>query len=292
MSILRGFFSGVFSFLLVITLFLLGIAITINATILNPDFVIEEIDKLDVYPIITDQVKAQIPLEEPYLTQLLDGSLAELEPWFQDQTTTVINDGFAYLKEGKELNLVIDLEPVRSNLKATLREYILASPPPELEGASESQIEAFLPIAYAEIDNLIPPSFEINQNSLGPEIMAPLEQARQIIGYIGIGYKVLIGLVLLWSLIIALIHWWRVKPICRSIGIAFTTGGLISYLSTLTVSQFTGQVTKINMPTELQTKLPQLFSDFVAPLQIYGIVVLAVGIGLIVLSIVLKSTAE
>ena len=315
MSILRGFFSGILGFLLVITLFLLGIAITINATILNPDFVIEEIDKLDVYPMITDQVKALIPQEEPYLAQILDESITELEPWLQNQVTNVINDGYAYLKEGQEFNLVIDLEPVRSSLKTNLREYILELPPselnesviaslppelqdvieslpPELQGIPESQIEALLPIVYAEIDNLIPQNFELNQNSLGPEIMAPLEQARQIIGYIGISHKVLIGLALLWSLLIALIHWWRVKPICRAICIAFTTGGLISYLSTLAVSQLTGQVTQINMPAELQTKLPQLFNDFVAPLQIYGIVVLAMGIGLIVLSIVLKSTAE
>ena len=60
MSIVRGFFSGILSFFLVITLFLLGIVITINATILNPGFVISEINKLDVYSVMVDQVKAQM----------------------------------------------------------------------------------------------------------------------------------------------------------------------------------------------------------------------------------------
>ncbi|MFC1995854.1 hypothetical protein ACFLVM_03170 [Chloroflexota bacterium] len=315
MSILRGFLSGILGFLLVITLSLLGIAITINATIVNPDFVIDEINNLDVYPIITDQIKAQIPQEESYMTQILDESITELKPWLQDQMAAVINDGYDYLKGGEEPNLVIDLEPVRTSLKANLREYIFESPPselndsiikslppelkdaieslpPELQVVPESLREALLPIAYTEIDELIPPSFELNQDSLGTEIMAPLEQARQVIGYISISDKMLIGLVLLWSLLIALTHWWRVKPICRTIGIAFTTGGLISYLSTLTVSQFAGRAIQANVPIEFQAKLPQLLSDFVAPLQTYGIVVLAVGIGLIVLSIIFKSVAE
>ena len=307
--------SSILGFLLVITLSLLGITITINATILNPNFIIEEIDRLDVYPIITDQVKTQIPFEEPYMTQLLDESLTELEPWLRNQTAAVINDGYAHLKEGEEFNVAIDLEPVRSTVKAQLREYIFELPPSELnefvteslpselrdtieslplepQVVPESMIEAFLPVAYTEIDNLIPQIFEINQASLDPKIMAPLEQAKQIIDYISISDKILIGLVLLWSLLIALTYWWRVKPICRTIGIALATGGLISYLSTLAVSQFAGQVTQISMPAEFQTKVPQLLTDFVTPLQIYGIVVLVVGIGLIVLSIIPKSTTK
>jgi len=86
MSIVRGFFSGVLGFLLIITLLLLGIVITINATILNPPFVLNQMDKLDVYSLATDRIKAevknQLALEEPYmtyLTQVVDKTAADLQ---------------------------------------------------------------------------------------------------------------------------------------------------------------------------------------------------------------------
>ena len=120
MNVVRGIFSGIFSFVLVVFLVTLGIVVTINHTILNPDFVISELDKLDAYSIIADQVKTQLPEEEPYIVQVIEETLAELEPWLKDQTATVVYSGYAYLKGKEELNIVIPLEQVRANLKENL----------------------------------------------------------------------------------------------------------------------------------------------------------------------------
>jgi len=85
MSIVRGFFSAIFAFLLTINLVFLGIAIAVNSTALNPDFVVSEMDKLDVYYLATNQMKAQLPtaelpIEDAYLTQLIDKPPADLKP--------------------------------------------------------------------------------------------------------------------------------------------------------------------------------------------------------------------
>jgi hypothetical protein len=61
MNAVRGFFSGVFCFLLFDVLALLGLIITLNLTILNPDFVISELDKLNVYSRIAEQAKTLLP---------------------------------------------------------------------------------------------------------------------------------------------------------------------------------------------------------------------------------------
>ncbi|MBA7631987.1 hypothetical protein ES703_39527 [subsurface metagenome] len=292
MSIVRGFFSGVLGFLLIITLLLLGIVITINATILNPPFVLNQMDKLDVYSLATDRIKAevknQLALEEPYmtyLTQVVDKTAADLQPWLRDQTSEVVGEVYAYLKDGRELDVSISLEPVRASIKQNLGETVQESPLPE--GIPQSIVDAYLIQVYAEIDQQVPASFELNKSSLEPEAIVQMEQAREVIGYVGPGFKILTGLAILLALAIALLHWWRPKPITLSIGIALAISGLLSYLGTITASNLARQATLPPMIAELQASLPQLASDITQPLQTYGIWLLAGGAVLIVVSVVL-----
>jgi hypothetical protein len=289
MHVARGIFSGIFSFILTVTLFGLGIVITVNLTVLNPNFIISELDKLDIYSIIADQVKNQIPAEEPYIAQVVDETITDLEPWLREQTATVIYGGCAYLKGDQELNIVIPLEQVRTCIKNNLGQAILESLPPELEGFSESQIQVFLSQIYAEIDNQIPQQIEINETALGPEITTQLQKARQIVGYIELGYKALIGLAALLILLIALLQWWHVKPIARYVGIPFTTAGALSLISTIVARSLIPNIIPSEVPPEIVSTLSPLITDFTSPLQTYGIVLLIAGIGLIVLSIKLKS---
>jgi len=293
MRIIRGLFSGFFCSLLVTVLFLLGIVITINMTVLNADFVVSEFDKLDIYSVIIDQAKAQLPGEELIEAETLDNIITELKPWLEEQTTAVIHAVYGYLKEGQELKVVISLEPVRGIVEENLRQTVLESLPPQLQGASESQIEAFLSQVYGEIDNLIPQHFELNETSLQPEIMAGLEQARRIVHYVELGYKALIGLAILLVLLVALVHWWQPKPIARSVGIVFTMVGIFFTLVTLlsrfipaAISRLAGQS---DILFELQPKLSQFVTDVMAPLQMYGIGFLIAGIALIVISFLLRS---
>jgi len=289
MHVARAIFSGIFSFVLTVTLIALGIVITVNLTILNPNFIISELDKLDIYSIIADQVKNQIPAEEPYIAQVVDETITDLEPWLREQTATVIYGGCAYLKGDQELNIVIPLEQVRATIKDNLGQAILESLPPELEGFSESQIQVFLSQIYAEIDNQIPQQIEINETALGPEITTQLQKARQIVGYIELVYKALIGLAALLILLIALLQWWHIKPIARYVGIPFTTAGALSLISTIAARSLIPNIIPSEVPPEIVSTLSPLITDFTSPLQTYGIALLIAGIGLIVLSIKLKS---
>jgi len=271
---------------LVVTLVTLGIVITVNLTILNPNFIISE---LDIYFIIADQVREQIPAEEPYIAQVVDETIADLEPWLKEQTATVIYGGCAYLKGDQELNIVIPLEQVRTTIKDNIEQAMLESPPPELAGVSQSQIQVFLSPICAEIDSQIPQQIEINKTFLGPEVATQLQQARQIVSYIEIGYKALIGLAALLILLIALIQWWHVKPVARYIGIPFTMVGITGLVSTIAARNLIPRAIQFEIPPEIMSRLPQLIADFTSPLQIYSAGFLIAGIGLIILSIKLKS---
>ena len=176
MSAVRGFFSGVFCFLLFDVLALLGIIITLNMTVLNPDFVTSELDKLDVYSVVIEQAKAQLPGQEFIDAETVDEIVTELRPWFEEQADTVIRDVYAYLKGEQELDVVISLEPVRTAVKENAREVVLGSLPPELQGASQSQIDVYMAQVYVGIDNVIPATFQLNESSAGQQITAQLEQ--------------------------------------------------------------------------------------------------------------------
>jgi hypothetical protein len=293
MSAVRGFFSGVFCFLLFDVLALLGIVITVNMTILNPDFVTSELDKLDVYSVAIEQAKAQLPVQEFIDAETVDELVTELKLWFEEQADTVIRDIYAYLKEDRELNVVISLEPVRIAVKENVREAILESLPPELQGVTQSQIDAYMAQLYEEIDNVIPATFQLSETSAGQQITGQLQQIKQIIGYIDTAYKALIVLAVVLVLLIALMHWWQPKPITRSIGITFIlvgVAGILGSLLDILISQALSRLAgESSLLLGLQAKLPQLAADLTAPIRMYGVGFLSAGIVLIIISVLFRT---
>jgi len=293
MNVLRGFFSGVFCFLLFDVLVLLGLVISVNLTILNPDFVTAELQKLDVYSAVIEQAKTRLPSQQFISPETVDELANELKPWFEEQADKVIRDVYSYLKEDRELNVIISLEQVRVLVKEKVKETALKLLPPELEGVPQSQIDAYMSQIYSGIDSVIPSTFELNAAAVGSQIMAQLQQIKQIIYYINTAYKTLIIVAVLLILLIALAHWWQPKPITRSIGITFILvgvvcilGPLLDYLIVQAINQFIGMS---ELLSGLQAKLPQLVADLTSPIRMYGIGFLISGVALIVISILFRS---
>ena len=296
MKILNGILSGILGFLLTVTLIILGGIITLENTILNPAFIISEMEKLDAYTIIVDeislQLKDQLPTEVPYVEEIIDETITELEPWLREQVNFVVYDGFAYLKGEQELHIIIPLEEVRDCIKKNVKEVVLESLPPELEGIPQEMVQVFLSQIYIEIDNQIPEQIEINETFLGSEVTAQLHQAQQIFGYIEIGDIILISLVALLILLIALLQWWRLKAIARYSGVPFIVAGASTLIATLLARSLISRVIPAELQHEITSFLPVLVGDIISPLRIYSIVILAIGIVLLVLSTILKSADD
>jgi len=294
MNALRGFLSGVFCFLLFDVLVFLGLIISINLTLLNPDFVISKLGELDVYSVVIEQAKAQLPGQEYIDAETVDKIVNELTPWFKEQTDDVIRDVYAYLKEDRELNVVISLEQVRTVVKENIREAVLGSLPPQLQGVPQSVIDTFMSQLYAGVDSFIPATFQLSETSVGQQVAAQLQQVKQIVGYIDTAYKTLIIAAVVLVLLIALAHWWQPKPITRSIGITFLLVGAACIIGSLLdvwlVQALSRLVGESGMLLGLQSKLPQLASDVTAPVRMYGIGFLGSGIVLVAISFLFRST--
>ena len=289
MKILKGLAITLLSFLLSLSLIVFGLAFMLNSTILNPDFVVSEVDRLDVPSLAGELLREQIPAEGEFMAESLDDVIADLEPWIKEQARVAIYSGYDYLLgESQSLSLVISLEPMKERLRDSLWQAFQQSPPPELAGLPPAQAEQYFNEFYQEFSQQIPPTFEINESLLGPEVSAQLEQVRQIIGYVQLTYKALIGLILLLILCIILINR-QVRRTTRGIGISFLTCGVIEYAGIFFIKRFAPtQIAQFDIPAYLRGWLPQFLDNLLAPLEMFSIGLMAGGVALLIVSFVYK----
>ena len=289
MKFLKGLAITLLSSLLYLSLVALGLAFMLNSTILNPDFVVAEVNKLDVTSLAGEFISEQIPAEGEFMTEVIDDVIADLEPWIKEQASLAIYSGYDYLLgESQSLNLVISLEPMKESLRGSLWQSFQQSLPPELAGLPPAQAEQYFDEFYQEFSQQIPPTFEINESLLGPEVSAQLEQVRQIIGYAQLTYKALIGLILLLILCIILINR-EVRKTTRGIGISFLTCGVVEYAGIFFIKRFAPtQIAQFDIPSYLRGWLPQFLDNFLAPLEMFSIGLMAGGVALLIVSFVYK----
>ncbi len=297
MKFLKGLALSLLSFLLFLSLFVFGLALTVNQTILNPDFVVSEVNKLDMSLLVEEFLSEQIPSEqipqgEELMAEVLEDTIADLEPWIKEQVSAGIYSGYDYLLgRSQSLNLVISTdelkEALEDNLKPVLLQSIpqLASLPPEMREAAFNEF-------YRQFSEQIPPTFDISQSLISPEVMTTLEQVRQYIGYFQVGYWALIGFMLLLIAGIILIHR-QVRGATRQLGITFLIYGIPEYGGIFAIKHFAGaQLTQLTtqpgFPTSLQAWLPQLVNDFLVPLEMFSLGVLIGGVALLIVSFVYR----
>ena len=289
MNFPKGLILSFLGFLLFLSLSLFGLTFTLNNTILNPDFITSELDSLDISSLAEEFLSEEVSSQGEFIIEYLGDVIADFEPWIKEQANAVIEPSYDYfLGESESLSVVISLELVKESLEATLKEAILQSPPPELAGLSPSEIEQYFDKVYQEISQQIPSTFELSQSSLSPEVLATLEQVRQYIGYVQLAYTALIGLIVLLIAGIILINR-QITKTARSIGITFLTCGVFGYGGIFAIKHFTADtISQLQISLSLQTWIPQLLDDVLAPLEMFSIGLLVCGIALIVVSFVYK----
>lgn len=286
----------------------LDLALILRNTIFNPDITISLLDDLDIAPLAEEFLRAniseQIPAElEPvyeYLAEYIDEVLVEtvtdLEPWIKEQIAAAIPPIYDYLLgESQSFNIEIPLEPVIESLRVNLKAAFLESPP-ELIDIPPALLEQYFDKGFDELMATVPSTFNIDEGSLdsAPIIQAladaeqALTEAREYIDYFQTAFIILIVLMSLTVLGIIFINR-QVKGATRELGIIFLTYGAIEYIGILVAKSLARpQLSQLDIPPPLQTWLPQLLDDFLAPLGIFSLGLLVAGIGLIIVSIVYK----
>ena len=305
MKILKGFALAILSLLLFLSLSIFGIAYTLNSTLLNPDFVVDEVEKLDISSIASDLLAEQISENLPEEARLLEGTIpsvvseiiSDQEPWIKEQVSAAIHSGYDFLLgKSEKLALTISLESLKEDLGASLREsmkpIIMASLPSELAKAPQALVDQYIDEYfdefYEQFAGEIPSEIDIDESFIPPEAMAQIVQARQIIGYFQAGYYGLIGLMILLLLGIVLVGR-RLRCIAITIGITFLIYGAIQYAAIFFGKDLSLMYLPLHeVPSAVQTWLVSVVNDFIAPLEMLSLGVLAGGIALLVVSFFVK----
>jgi len=278
------------------------LAQTLHNTLLSSDFIVSIVDELDIASlageIVSEQFAGEMPEEMEFMTEYLDDVIVELEPWIKEQIGVVADPVVGYLLgESQSLNVVIPMEPAMEIVRDSLREALLESPPAEFADLPPSLLAQQFDAFFQEFSEGMPSTFELDESLLGTELRTEiaealaeaevgLEQGREVIGYFQLGYKLLIGFIVLLILGIVLIHR-RVKGASRGLGITFLTYGVIWYAGTFVAKYFAGtQMAQLDVPHFLGGWLPQLVDNFLAPLEMFSLGLLIGGVVLIVVSFV------
>ncbi|MFC2003661.1 hypothetical protein ACFLV4_06965 [Chloroflexota bacterium] len=299
MQFLKGLAISLLGFLLFLSLSLFGTAFMLNQTILNPDFVVSQINKLDltslvretgiIEPMIQDlsqQFSQQFPQAGSLVPKVLNDTMDDLEPWVKEEAGKVTYSFHDYLVgKSQTLSMTVSLAPVKDALATNLKETVLESP--QLATAPPA-IKEQITIGIAQLTQEMPATFDLKESAFPPEVRGTLGQVRQGISYFQTAYPALIGFMALLALGIILIYR-QVKGATRSLGSTFLTYGVLGYAGIFAAQYLLGtQIGALGLPSSLQSWLPQFLNSLWAPLQTFNIAVGVIGLVLVIISIVCR----
>ncbi len=169
MTVLKGFALGILSLLLFLSLSVFGIAFMINSTLLNPDFVADELEKMNVSELIIDiaeeQIGGELPEDVLFLKEAVYEVISDHEPWLKEQLNTAIYSGYDYLlKKTEILEIAISLEDLKESLRDSLWRISIEQLPAWLSDSLDDGLKPYIhQHLYEFADNIpeeyLPPEF-------------------------------------------------------------------------------------------------------------------------------------
>ena len=161
---MKGFATGLLNFILFSCLSALGLAITLNYTILNPEFVIAQVEKIDVSSLIKDELAGYIPQQFEFMSDTIDDTIDDLKPLMQEQVNNAVYSAHDYLTgKSSEFSIVISTDKITEGLRGNLREGILQLSQSELEELAPELLGQFSDQLYTQVTSgQIEPGSEID----------------------------------------------------------------------------------------------------------------------------------
>ncbi|TET49259.1 MAG: hypothetical protein E3J57_00950 [Dehalococcoidia bacterium] len=293
MKFLKGLLATLLTFLLFLSLAAFGSLFALRSTLLDPDFVVAQVEKLDVAAlaeeVIDFQSGGQVPPEASFLEEALYSAIAENEPQLKEQVSAAIYDGYDYLLgKSDRLNISVSLAPIKKDLKDRLWqsfEQNKESLPPEVAALPPEMLEQYFEEFYRQFEAGIPSEFVIDESSIPPDMMTLVDILRENARYIQTAYYGLIALMVVLVAGIILLHR-SVKGATRELGITFLIYGIIEYAGVWATQRYLPSIPLPDIPPSMQVWLNGFINDLIAPMQVLGIGLMVSGAVLIIVSIV------
>jgi len=154
MSVLKGFALGLFGFLLFLCLIIYAPVHLANSTVLNPDYIVKEMNKVQVYTIaneiLEEDTEQDFPLE---LQEALISTVKEIEPVVKEQLGNAMKSIGDYLrgrKDDPELSQVLRNTFVNASFVSSVLDKV------ELATVLDSALPEGMPAEFAgAIDKVV-----------------------------------------------------------------------------------------------------------------------------------------
>ncbi len=273
----------------------LDLKLTLRDSLLNTEFITRVIDSLDLPALVEDFVNDEFLTDIPpkILAEISDPGLlaseiaGNLEPWLEEQVGTVLPSVLDYiLGDRQTLSVIIPLGQVREVVECTIWQEVSSS-------MSRAEFDGY----FDDYAIFLPASAEIDEQTIGSEVVTDLnnaladasdglDEAHNHIGWFIAAYWALLGLILL-CIVATILITNDFKKSSRSLGITVLVFGVVELIGTVVTANLLPDAITSNsdVPAALQSYIPNLINDVLWPVQLFALVLAAIGIALITVSI-------
>ncbi len=292
MSFIRGLGLGLTGCLLFFTLLILAPVLALATTISNPQFVINESEKLDISTAIGEYLADQMSIDRSYATAI-NLTTSEQETWIRYQMGLAIRECY-YFWKGKidTIDITLNLDPLRNSLADNLTRVYRDSPPADYQKLSPSEQASFVANARQDILDAVPSTLEINEANLGEDIMSGFRQVKDLLSLINKGLWILAGAAIVLVILLVLISR-KGKIMLRSAGAVLIPAGVLTVLLiTILRTMLLPNLYPSDLIPELQVWIPGVVNDVLQPALVLGWVFLSVGIILVGVSFFIRDRVQ
>ncbi len=290
MKFLKPFSLVLITILFIPTLIFLIFTASIKTTLLNHKFVEKELEKLNVYSILKNSIVGEngdATSEDKIIEEIVRASISE--EWLKSQTDLVLSNFYDYIN-GKieDPDLKISFSEIKPEIKNNLLNEMDNLVPPEIKD-NPQEVEAFKSNfetqIIKDIDTKLPDEIDLivdDQNNI-----QALNTLKNYVHTFNLSFY---GLIVFkaFLLIMMVLILRKIKAIFRLLGGNYLVTGIILFLAnTFTKFSFVSGIQKAELPSTIEKEVVlELFSDILAPVNIYNIIIVVIGILLLALSFI------
>ncbi len=164
MNILKGLGTFILSFLLFLSLTVFGVAFLLQSTLLNPDFVYNQVERVDLSELVRDfaedNIVGVIPEEAQFIQDAVYDVIDDQEPWLKEQFHDAIYTGYDYLLgKSDALEISINLEELKEGLRESLWEAMNEQIATWLPDIIKNELRGYLAENLEEYNRAIPDEY-------------------------------------------------------------------------------------------------------------------------------------
>jgi|WetSurMetagenome_2_1015567.scaffolds.fasta_scaffold292262_2 hypothetical protein len=288
MRFAKGLCLGLVGFLLFVVLPLFGLTLTMKYTLLDPQFIIAESQKMDISTAAKEFLADQSLLDQTYLAAA-DRSFSDLEQWTRQQVSQIIRSCYNYwLGKTAKFAITLNLVPLKQSLIDNLNRIYANSPPDEYLALAPDRRAAYLDQIRQDTLQLLPDALVIDESLLGDSFPDINSRIRGGMGFIRSGFVWLAVAAAVLVLLLIVVQR-KLRAVLLSGGTIFLLAGALMIIALVLARSFLPQLYPQDLVPEIQVWLPVLISDILRPCWIFAWALLAGGALLLAVSLFVRS---